>query len=148
MTKLTTIYDAFFAKMTEDEWENWEEEEVYQDLNAILKIAITWFKFPRVSLDIVIDEETHEEVFKENLSNTEIQIIACYMKCEWLNRVILTWENIKPLYDERDFSQANLLDKFIKLLENERTTARLLENNYYRTIDYKPFPYTKLSDNG
>ena len=26
-----------------------------------------------------------------------------------------TWENVKAMYDERDFSQAHLLDKFIKL---------------------------------
>jgi hypothetical protein len=30
--------------------------------------------------------------------------LATYMKCEWLNRTILTWENVKPLYEERDFS--------------------------------------------
>jgi hypothetical protein len=45
------------------------------------------------------------------LSNFEIQILAGYMKCEWLERTILSWENVKPLYVERDFSQANLLDK-------------------------------------
>jgi hypothetical protein len=38
------------------------------------------------------------------------------MKCEWLNRTILTWENVKPLYEEKDFSQANLIDKFTQML--------------------------------
>ena len=42
------------------------------------------------------------------------------MKCEWLNRSIMTWENVKPLYEERDFSQANLLDKLKNTLESER----------------------------
>jgi len=41
------------------------------------------------------------------------------MKCEWLNRTILTWENVKPLYVERDFSQANLIDKFNQMLAAE-----------------------------
>ena len=60
----------------------------------------------------MIDDETGEENFADDLNNEEIQILATYMKCEWLNRTILTWENVKPLYEERDFSQANLLDKF------------------------------------
>ena len=67
------------------------------------------------------------------------------MKCEWLNRTILTWENVKPLYEERDFSQANLIDKFIKLLEQEKRNALNLERIYYRVIKGKPFDYSKLA---
>ena len=106
MTPYQKVYDAFLVKMLEDEWVNWTEEEVSQDLKGILEGAISWFKFPRVSLD------RDDNGFINDLDNEEIQILACYMKCEWLNRTILTWENVKPLYEERDFSQANLLDKF------------------------------------
>ena len=45
-----------------------------------------------------------EEGFIEELGSEEIQILSTYMKCEWLNRCIMTWENVKPLYEERDFS--------------------------------------------
>jgi hypothetical protein len=75
--------------------------------------ALSWFKFPRTSL------EYNENGFINDLSNEEIQIIADFMKCEWLNRSIMTWENVKPLYEERDFSQANLLDKLKDLLESQ-----------------------------
>ena len=67
------------------------------------------------------------------------------MKCEWLNRTILTWENVKPLYEERDFSQANLLDKFHQMLEQEKKNAARLEAVYYRSIKRRPFDYTKLA---
>lgn len=110
MTKVQDVYDAFLAKMLDDEWANWEEEDIVEDWKVILMGALPWFKFPRVSLDITTVEG--EDYFSEDLNNEEIQILASYMKCEWLNRTILTWENIKPLYEERDFSQANLLDKF------------------------------------
>ena len=103
--------------------------------------AMPRFKFPRTNLDI---DEEHES-FVGDLSNTEIQIIATYMKCEWLNRNILTWENVKPLYSERDFSQANLLDKFNKMLDAEQKNTRLLEAMYYRSVNKKPFDYTKLA---
>lgn len=139
MTSLQLVYDAFLAKMLEDEWANWELDEIQADWRAILEGAIPFFKFPRVSLEIKDDN------FVGNLTNDEIQILANYMKCEWLNRTILTWENVKPLYEERDFSQANLIDKFRTLLEKEETKARKLESIYYRSINNKPFDYTKLA---
>lgn len=141
MTPYQKVYDAFFVKMLEDEWVNWTEEEVSQDLKGILEGAISWFKFPRISLD------RDDNGFINDLDNEEIQILACYMKCEWLNRTILTWENVKPLYEERDFSQANLLDKFNQLLEAEKYNALKLERIYYRSIKGKPFKYSNLAGN-
>lgn len=139
MTPYQKVYDAFLVKMLEDEWVNWTEEEISQDLRGILEGAISWFKFPRISLD------RDDNGFINDLDNEEIQILACYMKCEWLNRTILTWENVKPLYEERDFSQANLLDKFNQLLEAEKYNALKLERIYYRSIKGKPFKYSNLA---
>ena len=142
MTSYQKIYDCFLAKVLDDEWSHWEWEEIQVDLRELLEGAIPWFKFPRVSLD------RDEEGFTENLSNEEIQILATYMKCEWLNRTILTWENVRPLYEERDFSQANLLDKFNETLENEKYNALKLERVYYRSRKGKPFDFTKLAGGG
>lgn len=139
MTPFQKVYDAFLGKMLEDEWVNWTEEEISEDFRNLLEGAIPWFKFPRTSLD------RDDNGFIADLSNEEIQILACYMKCEWLNRTILTWENVKPLYTERDFSQANLLDKFNQLLEAEKYNALKLERVYYRSIKGKPFKYSNLA---
>ena len=127
--------------MLEDEWLNWTDSENEQDWRALLDAAIPYFKFPRVSLDI--DEFGY--FIDENISNAEIQILATYMKCEWLNREILTWENIKPLYVERDFSQANLIGKLQNLLDREEKKALRLEDLYYRSIKGQPYPYRKLA---
>lgn len=145
MTNFQVVYDAFLGKLLEDEWALWDEEDMKEDWKNILKGAIPQFKFPRVSLDIEIDPESEEEVFSGNLDNEEVQILATYMKCEWLNRTILTWENVKPLYEERDFSQANLIDKFRSMLEAEKKNAEKLEAKYYRSIKRRPFDYTKLA---
>jgi hypothetical protein len=140
MTSLEVIYDAFLAKILEDEWETWDvEEDIVRDWRAILDGALPWFKFPRVDLTIKDDS------FVGDLSNEEIQIIACRMKCEWLNRNILTWENIKSEYEERDFSQANLIDKLTGLLDREENKAADLERVYYRSIKGSPFKYRKLA---
>ena len=145
MTNFQVVYDAFLGKLLEDEWALWDEEDMKEDWKNILKGAIPQFKFPRVSLDIEIDPESEEEVFSGDLDNEEVQILATYMKCEWLNRTILTWENVKPLYEERDFSQANLIDKFRSMLEAEKENAEKLEAKYYRSIKRRPFDYTKLA---
>ena len=145
MTQLQVVYDAFLGKMLEDEWMNWDLEDIEADWRVLLNAALPWFKFPRVSLNIVVDEEDDEEKFEADLSNEEIQIIATYMKCEWLNRTILTWENVKPLYEERDFSQANLLDKFNEMLAAEKKNAARLEAVYYRSIKRKPFEYRQMA---
>ena len=139
MTPFQKVYDAFLATMLEDEWQLWTEYEVLQDLRALLMTALPQFRFPRVDLSIEKDK------FVGELNNTEIQILARYMKCEWLNRSILTWENIKPLYEERDFSMANMLDKLYDSLEFEKKEAKRIESIYYRSIDNKPFNYGKLA---
>lgn len=139
MTAYSTIYEAFLARILEDEWEDWLLEEAEQDWRQILEAALYWFKFPRVSM------EHNEEGFVADLSNQEIQIIANYMKCEWMNRCLMTWENIKPLYQERDFSQANLIDKLKNLLVEERESALRLESIYYRSHNGTPFDYSRLA---
>ena len=139
MTPYGKVYEAFLARILEDDWDTWLIEEAEQDWRLIMEAALPWFKFPRVSLD------RDENGFSETLGAEEIQIIANYMKCEWLNRCILTWENIKPLYNERDFSQANLLDKLHKTLEGERESAKELEAIYYRSRKGRPFNFASLA---
>ena len=139
MTPFSKVYTAFLSRILEDEWQQWMLEEAEQDWRQIMENAITWFKFPRVSL------EHDDEGFVSDLGQAEIQIIADFMKCEWLNRCIMTWENVKPLYEERDFSQANLLDKFTSTLESERKNAQWRESIYYRSRDGKPFDFSKLA---
>ena len=139
MTPFDKVYDAFHSRVLEDEWAQWLYEEAEQDWRQLLNNAIAWFKFPRVSL------EYDENGFIEDLTQAEIQVLADYMKVEWLNRCIMTWENVKPMYEEKDFSQANLLDKLESALEAERKSAKERESIYYRSRGGKPFNFSKLA---
>ena len=139
MTPFNKVYEAFLSRILEDEWQQWMIEEAEQDWRQIMENAISWFKFPRVSL------ERTDDGFISELGQAEIQVIADFMKCEWLNRCIMTWENVKPLYEERDFSQANLLDKLQGALEYEEKKASKREAIYYRSRDGKPFDFSKLA---
>jgi hypothetical protein len=139
MTSYQDVYDAFLSKILEDEWVNWTEDEMTQDLRTLLEGAIPFFKFPRVSL------ERNDTGFINTLGSEEIQILASYMKVGWLNRTILTWEHVKPMYEERDFSEANLIDKLNQLLIEERKNAKTLESLYYRSVNHKPYNYSALA---
>lgn len=139
MTPYSKVYDAFLARILEDEWENWLIEEAENDWRQILDAALPWFKFPRVSL------EQTDTGFSGDLGVAEIQIIANFMKVEWLNRCIMTWENVKPLYEEKDFSQANLIDKLNEMLKQEKAKAQEMESIYYRSRNHKPFDFSKLA---
>lgn len=139
MTPYNKVFSAFLAKIKEDDWaETADLDVILADWEAILESALPYFKFPRVSLARVqMTSDTEgitEGYFEGDLGDQEIQIIATLMKQEWLDRTINTWENVKVMYDERDFSQANLLDKFIKLLDREEGKAVKLQKIYSRSI--------------
>ena len=145
MISLMTVYDAFLAKVGEDDWTRCYSKEdlewFIKDWREFLNSAIPYFKFPRCSLEI--NEETQEFV-DENISQDEIQVLSVYMKQEWLKRTIDTWENIKTQYDEADFSQAHLLDTFLKLREAAKDEAKEIEAIYYRSRKKKPYKYGRL----
>ena len=146
MITLMDIYDAFLAKVNEDDWSKCyskEDLEWYiKDWRSILNSAIPYFKFPRCGLEI--DEE--KQIFiDENMSQDEVQVLAVYMKQEWLKRTIDSWENIKTQYEESDFSQANLLKYSISLRQQVITESKFVESVYYRSIKKKPFKYSRLA---
>lgn len=151
-TPYEIVYSAFLSKVTADDWEFEQMDDVTrllpdqdasEDLRMILENALPYFKFPRTSL------ARNDEGFVDELSPEEIAIISEYMKIEWLDRTIHTWENVKVMYDERDWSPANLLKQFISLLDRSEKKALRLERLYSRSITgedgmKKPFDFSQL----
>ena len=142
MTPVQGLYDVFLGLIECDEWDQLEENVANIDFQHLAMAAIPWFKFPRCSLEW----DENAEYFKdENITNTEIQIIALFMKALWLNRVIDTWENLRPYYTERDFSPAKQLSEFRSRQQNQMEQAKDLEKIYYRSIKGKPYDYTTFA---
>ena len=141
LTPYQTVYDAFLAKIEEDEWA-WADDAatVEADWKALLDSALAYIKFPRVNL-----YEQDSAGFTNQLGAQEVQLIANYMKVAWLDRDIHSWEKIRDQYGESDFSQANYLDKLTKLLETSLKTADRLQHTYYRAPNGSPFQYSKLA---
>lgn len=75
--------------------------------------------------------------FSATLSSEEINIIAILMMNEWLQRQITSIENIRQKYSGSDFkmtSQANHLDKLLKLQEECRRQSHHMQRLYKRRI--------------
>ena len=145
-TPLLKVYDAFLARITADEWTLEEELAIVErDWQELLKMAIFRFKYPRVDLEIVEVEPIIEEPsqlkiyeFSNDLTNDEIQILALYMKHEWIKRCIASWENIRQLYADKDFSHANHLDKLNKLEAAVSDEIHAAEGIYDRSREKRP----------
>lgn len=146
-TPFLKVYDAFLARITADEWTLEEELAIVErDWQELLKIAIFRFKYPRVNLEIEeIDSEENDNPhslkmyqFIGDLTNDEIQLLALYMKHEWVKRCIASWENIRQLYADKDFSQANHLDKLNKLEAAINSEVHRAEGVYDRSRDKNP----------
>lgn len=149
MVKLQDVYDAFLCKVNEDDWSHCYSEEdlrwFTKDWRAFLNSALPYFRFPRCKL--TIDEE-NSCFTDEAMGQHEIEVLATFMKQEWLKRTVDSWENIKTQYEEHDFSQAHLLDTFISLKEQVMNEAKHAEAIYYRSVEKKPFHFESLAGKG
>lgn len=144
-TPFLRVYDAFLGRITADEWTLEEELAIVErDWQELLRIAIFRFKYPRVSLEVEqLDEEEdnaslHRYQFVNDLTNDEIQLLALYMKHEWVKRCVTSWENIRQLYADKDFSQANHLDKLNKLEAAIALEVHKAEGIYDRSRSKRP----------
>lgn len=148
-TSCTAAYDVFLARIASDDWVLPEEIEIAQkDWAEFLRMAVFRFRFPRVSLSF--DSET--QTFDEEIGEAEIQVLGVYMKHEWIKRCVASWEEIKMLYSNKDFSQANHLDKLIKLSAqvNEeciKAQAAYSRQNEGMAFNFKRFAGKKKREN-
>ena len=141
-TPFLRVYDAFLGRITADEWTLEEELAIVErDWQELLR------KYPRI--DLTVEEVNNEEEeendshlhryqFVNDLTNDEIQLLALYMKHEWIKRCIASWENIRQLYADKDFSQANHLDKLNKLQAAVASEVHKAEGIYDRSREKRP----------
>lgn len=141
-TPFLKIYDAFLARITADEWMLEEELAIVErDWQELLKIAVDRFKYPRIDLTITESENQDGMIvpeFTSNLTNAEIQLLALYMKHEWIKRCLASWEEIRQLYVDSDYSQANHLDKLLKLESQVALEVHKAEGRYDRAHEHTP----------
>ena len=144
MTSFQTIYDAFLNEIRDDEYAELTPTNLSIELRSLLNGALLRIKFPKFSLAV------NENGFIDDLTNDDIRLVASFMREVWLSHIVNNWENVKVLFDERDFSPANQLDKLTKLQAQTILNNERLQKQYNRTSFDKegkkiPFDYTRLA---
>ena len=85
--------------------------------------------------DVEIEVYAETDAFNTELTQEEINIFAHLMLVEWVNRQLASVDVTKQAYGSRDFeftSQANHLDKLIKLKESFSKETTRLQRLYTR----------------
>ena len=145
MTTLDEVYDFLLAKTDAKEWAWTEDLELLRsDWKMLLRMAIQDFLFPRKNLEIICDIDSGQEVFAEDITDAEKQVLATYMKHEWLKRSITNWKNIEMLYHDKDFKisgKAAHLNALINLEAVYDEECKKMANKYSRRV----FDYTTLA---
>lgn len=141
-TPFQTIYDSFLSLITDDMYMEWGKEETYADIKNIFLSAMSGFQFPRFRLYDYVESDLNNPYTGESgdyydflLSREEINIFSHLMVVEWLNRQLASVDVTRQAYGSRDFeftSQANHLDKLIKLKESFALEATRLQRLYTR----------------
>ena len=143
-TELQEVYDFLLAKTDAKEWAWSEDLEILKaDWKMLLRMAIQDFLFPRVSLEFA-QNENEEIVFADTITDAEKQVLATYMKHEWLKRCITNWKNIEMLYHDKDFKisgKAAHLNALINLEAVYNEECKKMANKYSRRV----FDYTTLA---
>ena len=111
MTLLTTIFDKFLSKITDDMYMELTPEQTWEMRFELFENALPWFEFPRFNL-YAYSLETEE--YSIDLTKEEIDIIATYMVVEWFKQQLANVDVTRLKYSGDDFkftSQANHMSK-------------------------------------
>lgn len=134
-TDLEVVYRPFLNSIEDEEWLLIGDDEVIADLLLdYLEKATVDFNTCRKSLDI----DYVKLCFLEDLNIDEIVILSKAMIIHYLDPKIYREQNLQQAVTSKDFSKlsnANMLDKMIKLREFTRSELDRYKNKY----DFKNF---------
>lgn len=137
MTPFSKVYNLFLSKITDDMYMELTPQDTQSMLNELLESAISWFEFPRKSLDTQDPEPDDEEdgYFVSDLDREECNILATYMIKEWVGRQLASCENTRMKYSGSDFkftSQANHMAKLQSMSKEYERQGFHLQRLYKR----------------
>lgn len=116
-TSFETVFQGFLNKITDSDLASLPQTNLESIMTTYLKSSIVRFRKCKNNLQ---DYDETLKQFNVNLSLTEIEILANWMKFEWLNQQINRIELLRQSLSSKDYamySQANHLNSLISLRE-------------------------------
>jgi hypothetical protein len=131
-TPYENVFDSFLSKIEDDFYTNIQFD-IEADLTKLLNTAIVQFDFPKVD---ILDKDDVMQQFNIDLSLHEIEILANFMKLEWIKRKINSASLLQQMIGDKDFrltSQANHLKVLIDLKSETEKEINSLVTKYSYT---------------
>lgn len=133
MTDFSLIYDKFLSKITDFSIAQLDQETLEEDLRTKLIQALAYF--PQLG-----EEKTDylDDMFLVELTNLEQEILANLMVINYLDKYIISEDNMRILLNSKDYkqySQATLLKELKATKSEYQSDVDALVNAYsFRNI--------------
>ena len=131
-TPYSQVFDSFLSKIEDSTYLALTDPEIETDLTKLLNSSLIHFTYPKVDIFSKDDENLE---FLNDISYSEIEIIARCMVKEWTGRKIRNIKLIEQALSDRDFkltSQANHLQALLDLQKyNDSEIENLLTKYSY-----------------
>lgn len=139
-TSYEQIYESFLNKVVDFDFPKMTDEEFAGYCHRLMESALV--KVRPLENDLS-DKDDDLEEFRSELSDTEIEIIACHMVAEWITPKLYTAQLTTMFLgtkDEKFNSQANLIAALRTLKEDMMAQAHTLRRDYqYQHSDYMDY---------
>lgn len=137
MTSYLTIYNRFLDKVTDYFIFELSDEDTCNYCHKLLMSALANLKNLDNNLDDIDDDNG---VFNSDLTNKEIEYVACQMACEWLtpqiNNTTLTTFYVGAK-DEKFYSSSNQLKELMSLRDDMIARIKKIRRDYtYENSEY------------
>ena len=145
-TLYSEVFKSFTSKITDYQLGSLEDIVVENDMISLLNSSIVYFRLPKID---IFNKDDKKQIFNEDLSYEEIEVLSTLMVAEWFKRIIYNTDVLVQKYGETDFefkSQANQLKALAEGYKEvvDRDIKRKI-GNYSRTYQGKIFNYKLLA---
>ena len=147
MISFEVVYDQFLST-TNTNFGGLTDEEIQEDLYNWVRLASSYFKFPRVSLEHTVFTVENPgpngekgAYFLDNVTQKEITVIVEHMRGISINLQLTDAKKYDMYYQDANLklpSQTAMITQLNRSLENQISKAKKVESDYYKAIDNKP----------
>ena len=133
MTYFEDVYEFFLSKIKSYDLAELTEDEIKEELNSLIKLALPKCTVFKGKVKIDLDNESFVVKGKDSLSLEEMEILSLAMLLQYISPLIARDENLKQTLSSKDFSstsQANHLEKLLILKKSIDADLNYAMNSY------------------
>ena len=141
MTPYENVFNRFLHKIEDPELATYSEDDQNSIMIEFMNTALANMELEGISLTSNLNDRDNDLMeFTDDLTNMEIELLAIYMNCAWLEQKMNGVETTLMFVgtnNEKWTDQKGFLESLRNQRDSEMTRARKLYRNYgYKHSDY------------